>query len=51
LDIKSDDLYSETIPCMRCGKVGESILMLGRWFCGECISEMVDMSVKGEVNT
>ena len=46
--MSGEPLYSETIPCYRCGKVGESILMLGRWVCGACITELVTESVESE---
>lgn len=41
----SDPIYSETIPCVSCGKKGESLWMVGRWLCGKCISELVTESI------
>lgn len=42
----NDPLYSETIPCKRCGQKGESILTVVGWLCGKCIVELVDKSVE-----
>jgi len=42
----SDPLYSTTIPCKRCGKIGESIFTVVGWLCGQCIMELVEESVR-----